>query len=102
MPSSRPPRTTPPTQGPTTPETVPGPSLIGLTGGIAAGKSEALRILAELGAEVVSTDGLVHELLGTSEVRGSKDGALVDPGVRINLDDHVVGPASRSVRSSGL
>ena len=48
---------------------MPGPSLIGLTGGIAAGKSEALRILAELGAETVSTDGLVHELLGTEAVR---------------------------------
>jgi len=48
---------------------VPGPSLIGLTGGIAAGKSEALRILGELGAETVSTDALVHELLGTDEVR---------------------------------
>ena len=48
---------------------MPGPSLIGLTGGIAAGKSEALRILGELGAETVSTDALVHELLGTDEVR---------------------------------
>jgi len=48
---------------------VPGPSLIGLTGGIAAGKSEALRILSELGAEVISTDAVVHELLGSDEVR---------------------------------
>lgn len=48
---------------------MPGPSLIGLTGGIAAGKSEALRILGELGAETVSTDGLVHELLGDEDVR---------------------------------
>lgn len=50
---------------------MPGPSLIGLTGGIAAGKSEVLRILADLGAETVSTDGLVHELLGAAEVRDS-------------------------------
>ncbi len=50
---------------------MPGPSLIGLTGGIAAGKSEALRILGELGAETVSTDALVHELLGTDSVRDS-------------------------------
>jgi dephospho-CoA kinase len=48
---------------------VPGPSLIGLTGGIAAGKSEALRILAELGAETISTDAVVHELLGSDVVR---------------------------------
>lgn len=49
---------------------MPGPSLIGLTGGIAAGKSEALRILGELGAATISTDAIVHELLGSSEVRG--------------------------------
>lgn len=48
---------------------MPGPSLIGLTGGIAAGKSEALRILSDLGAETISTDALVHELLGTDGVR---------------------------------
>lgn len=48
---------------------MPGPSLIGLTGGIAAGKSEALRILADLGAATISTDAVVHELLGSEEVR---------------------------------
>lgn len=48
---------------------MPGPSLIGLTGGIAAGKSEVLRILGELGAETLSTDAVVHELLGGDEVR---------------------------------
>ena len=48
---------------------MPDPPLIGLTGGIAAGKSEALRILAELGAETLSTDAVVHELLAGEEVR---------------------------------
>lgn len=48
---------------------MPGPSLIGLTGGIAAGKSEALRMLTELGAETISTDAVVHELLAGDEVR---------------------------------
>lgn len=48
---------------------MPDPSLIGLTGGIAAGKSEALRVLGELGAATVSTDAIVHELLGTAGVR---------------------------------
>jgi dephospho-CoA kinase len=48
---------------------VPGPSLIGLTGGVAAGKSEALRILSELGAATLSTDAVVHDLLGTEAVR---------------------------------
>lgn len=48
---------------------MPGPSLIGLTGGIAAGKSEVLRILGELGAETISTDAVVHDLLGSEAVR---------------------------------
>lgn len=48
---------------------MPGPSLIGLTGGVAAGKSEALRVLRGLGAETLSTDAVVHELLGTDAVR---------------------------------
>jgi len=42
---------------------------IGLTGGIGAGKSEALRALAELGAATLSTDELVHELLAGEELR---------------------------------
>jgi len=66
---------------------VPGPSLIGLTGGIAAGKSEALRILAGLGAETVSTDGLVHELLGTAAVRDrlvGRWGEAVAPGGEVD------------------
>lgn len=48
---------------------MPGPSLIGLTGGIAAGKSEVLKLLGELGAETISTDAIVHELLGSPAVR---------------------------------
>jgi dephospho-CoA kinase len=66
---------------------VPGPSLIGLTGGIAAGKSEALRILADLGAETVSTDALVHELLGTDDVRDqlvARWGVEVAPGQEVD------------------
>jgi dephospho-CoA kinase len=43
--------------------------LVGLTGGIAAGKSEALRALEELGAATISSDAVVHELLGTDELR---------------------------------
>jgi dephospho-CoA kinase len=45
------------------------PSLIGLTGGIAAGKSEALRAFERLGAETISTDEVVRELLRTPDVR---------------------------------
>jgi dephospho-CoA kinase len=46
------------------------PALIGLTGAIAAGKSEALAALARLGAATLSSDAVVHELLGSDEVRG--------------------------------
>jgi dephospho-CoA kinase len=42
---------------------------VGLTGGLGAGKSEALRILAELGAATLSADAVVHELLATDELR---------------------------------
>jgi dephospho-CoA kinase len=36
--------------------------LIGLTGGMGAGKSTALAVLERLGADVLSTDAVVHEL----------------------------------------
>ena len=45
------------------------PLMIGLTGGIAAGKSEALAALQRLGAETISADAVVHDLLGSEEVR---------------------------------
>jgi dephospho-CoA kinase len=40
-----------------------------LTGGLGAGKSEALRALGELGASTLSTDAVVHDLLQTDELR---------------------------------
>jgi dephospho-CoA kinase len=42
---------------------VAGPLKIGLTGGIAAGKSEALAAFERLGAATISSDAVVHELL---------------------------------------
>ncbi|MEA2411804.1 MAG: dephospho-CoA kinase [Thermoleophilaceae bacterium] len=42
---------------------------VGLTGGIAAGKSEALQALERIGAATLSTDSVVHELLTSGEVR---------------------------------
>jgi dephospho-CoA kinase len=42
---------------------------IGLTGGLGAGKSEALRGFADLGAATISTDAVVHELLQSGELR---------------------------------
>jgi dephospho-CoA kinase len=47
----------------------PPPRFIGLTGGVGAGKSEALAALGRLGAATVSSDQLVHELLGSEEMR---------------------------------
>jgi dephospho-CoA kinase len=46
------------------------PLTIGLTGGIAAGKSEALKAFAHLGAATVSSDAIVHELLESEPLRG--------------------------------
>lgn len=45
------------------------PLLIGLTGGIAAGKSEALAAFGRLGAATISSDAVVHELLDSAQVR---------------------------------
>ena len=42
---------------------------VGLTGGMAAGKSTALAALARLGARTLSTDAVVHELYTGAEVR---------------------------------
>ncbi len=46
-----------------------GVPFVGLTGGLGAGKSEALRMFAELGAATLSTDAVVHELLASDELR---------------------------------
>ena len=45
------------------------PLKIGLTGGIAAGKSEALAAFERLGAATLSSDAVVHELLESDELR---------------------------------
>jgi dephospho-CoA kinase len=54
---------------PSRPKTTPETPFVGLTGGIGAGKSEALRALERLGAATLSTDAVTHELLATDEVR---------------------------------
>ncbi len=46
------------------------PLTIGLTGGIAAGKSEALAAFGRLGAVTISSDAVVHELLETEPLLG--------------------------------
>jgi dephospho-CoA kinase len=46
-----------------------GVPFVGLTGGLGAGKSEALKALERLGAATLSTDAIVHDLLASDEVR---------------------------------
>lgn len=56
---------------------------IGLTGGIGAGKSTALEALERLGAAVLSTDRVVHELYEDGDVVSEvsdRFGAAVAPG----------------------
>ncbi len=40
---------------------------VGVTGPFASGKSTFVKLLAELGAETASSDGIVHELLSSDE-----------------------------------
>jgi dephospho-CoA kinase len=47
------------------------PPFVGLTGGIGAGKSEALAALARLGAATISADKVVHDLYDDPEVRAA-------------------------------
>jgi dephospho-CoA kinase len=47
------------------------PPFVGLTGGIGAGKSEALAALERLGASTISADAIVHELYDDPEVRAA-------------------------------
>jgi dephospho-CoA kinase len=64
-----------------------GVPFVGLTGGLGAGKSEALRALAELGAATMSTDAVVHELLTGEEMRdivSERLGPEVAPGGRLD------------------
>jgi dephospho-CoA kinase len=60
---------------------------IGLTGGIAAGKSEALRALERAGAATLSSDDVVRELLTTGEIRDAlveRFGDDVAPGGEVD------------------
>lgn len=60
---------------------------VGLTGGIGVGKSTALEALERLGAAVLSTDEVVHDLYDSDEVRGmvsERFGAGVAPGGHID------------------
>jgi dephospho-CoA kinase len=60
---------------------------VGLTGGIAAGKSEALSALERAGAATLSSDAVVHELLTAGDVRDAlveRFGDEVAPGGEVD------------------
>ena len=57
------------------------PLAVAITGGIGAGKSEALRAFARHGAAVVSSDEIVHHLLATDD--GVRDALVERFGERI-------------------
>lgn len=60
---------------------------VGLTGGMGAGKSTALAALGRLGAAVLSSDEVVHELYGSEAVRAAvleRWGAEVAPGGEVD------------------
>ncbi|HEV2979841.1 MAG TPA: dephospho-CoA kinase [Solirubrobacteraceae bacterium] len=57
--------------------------IVGLTGGMGAGKSTALEILQRRGAAVLSTDAVVHELIASDAVRDAlvaRFGEEIAPG----------------------
>jgi dephospho-CoA kinase len=59
------------------------PPFLALTGGLGAGKSTALAALERLGAAVISSDAVVHELYASDPVRDrviARFGAEVAPG----------------------
>ena len=63
------------------------PPFVGLTGGIGAGKSEALAALGRLGAATISSDLVVHQLYEEPEVIGlvvERWGADVAPDGRVD------------------
>ncbi|HXR29731.1 MAG TPA: dephospho-CoA kinase [Solirubrobacterales bacterium] len=63
------------------------PLTIGLTGGIAAGKSEALAAFERLGAATISSDAVVHELLDSEPLLSrltDRWGAEVAPEGRVD------------------
>jgi dephospho-CoA kinase len=62
------------------------PPFVGLTGGIGAGKSEALAALGRLGAATISTDKVVHELYDDPSVR---DAVVARWGSEVLVDGRV-------------
>jgi dephospho-CoA kinase len=71
---------------------VPRPLAVAITGGIGAGKSEALAAFARHGAEVISSDEIVHRLLATDDA--------VRDAIRERLGEDALGPDERPDRAA--
>jgi dephospho-CoA kinase len=79
---------------------MPAPPFVGLTGGIGAGKSEALAALERLGAATISADAVVHELYRDPDVVAAVTGRWGDdvaPGGTVDRG----AVASRAFADSG-
>jgi dephospho-CoA kinase len=89
---------------------MPRPVAVAITGGIGAGKTEALRAFARLGAATVSSDEIVHHLLRDDEsvkqaiVARLGDGVLDDHGAidRSRVAEHVFGDREQLAWLEGL
>ena len=68
------------------------PLAVAITGGIGAGKSEALAAFARHGAEVISSDEIVHRLLATDDA--------VRDAIRERLGDVALGEDGRPDRAA--
>jgi dephospho-CoA kinase len=71
------------------------PPFVALTGGIGAGKSTALGVLQRLGAAVISTDAVVHELYRSPAVRDAVVERFGSEVLRVNRDDAPQGEIDR-------
>jgi dephospho-CoA kinase len=71
---------------------LPRPLAVAITGGIGAGKSEALAAFARHGAEVISSDEIVHRLL-------AQDDAVRD-AIRDRLGESALGDGGRPDRAT--
>jgi dephospho-CoA kinase len=95
-PTTRARRTTPPEGGRGARGRPAAPLCIALTGGIGAGKSEALAAFAECGAATLSSDAAVHELYEDPEVVAAVAArfgpAVMTPGGAV--DRALLGPAA--------
>ena len=62
---------------------------VGLTGGIGAGKSEALAVFERRGVPVLSTDEVAHDILDDDQVRRAvveRWGEEIAPGGAVDRD----------------